>query len=85
VVIANSQAYWGALELSEQLNEAMASRAVIEQAKGILMARDPGLDAAAAFEMLRSASQRENVKLRDIAREVVDRRPPSGGPTGQPS
>lgn len=85
VVLANSQAYWGALELSEQLNEAMASRAVIEQAKGILMARDPGLDAAAAFTVLRSASQRENVKLRDIAHRIVDRRPPSDPSLGQPS
>ncbi|MCU1372205.1 MAG: Two component response regulator with antiterminator output domain [Ilumatobacteraceae bacterium] len=76
VVMVNSYAYWGAFSLSEQLNEAMASRAEIEQAKGILMAGDPLLGPAEAFDMLRSASQRENVKLRDIARRIVERRPP---------
>jgi hypothetical protein len=34
VVLANATAYWEAFELSEQLSEAMRSRAVIEQAKG---------------------------------------------------
>ena len=48
----------------------MASRAVIEQAKGILMAqRDCSADEA--FDMLRRASQRENVKLRDVAQRIV--------------
>ena len=59
-------------ELSEQLQLAMTSRATIEQAKGILMAQSHvGPDAA--FDMLRSASQRENRKLRDIAQDLVDR------------
>jgi GAF domain-containing protein len=39
VVLANAVAYWGAYDLSQQLNEAMQSRAVIEQAKGMLMAQ----------------------------------------------
>ena len=63
-------------ELADQLREAMASRATIEQAKGVLMASDPALDPDGAFELLRSASRRENVKLRDIAGRVVERRPP---------
>ncbi|CAN5663079.1 GAF and ANTAR domain-containing protein [soil metagenome] len=71
VVLSNSRAYWGAHELSQQLSDALGSRAVIEQAKGILMARDPTIDADAAFELLRSASQRENIKLRDVAERVV--------------
>jgi hypothetical protein len=37
IVLANAQAYWDARDLSEQLSEAMPYRAVIEQAKGILM------------------------------------------------
>ena len=49
----------------------MQNRAVIEQAKGMLMAAQ-GFDEDAAFEMLVNASQRENVKLRDIARRIVD-------------
>ena len=36
-VLANASAYWGAYDLSQQLTEAMQSRAVIEQAKGMLM------------------------------------------------
>jgi GAF domain-containing protein len=76
--LANAQAYWHAFALSEQLNDALTSRAVIDQAKGILMAGNPQLDADGAFAILRSASRRENVKLRDIAQRIIDRRPPPG-------
>jgi GAF domain-containing protein len=74
IVLANATAYWAAAELSEQLSQAMRSRAVIEQAKGILMARSPELSPDEAFDLLRRASQRENVKLREIAQRLVDRR-----------
>jgi AmiR/NasT family two-component response regulator len=50
---------------------AMESRAVIEQAKGVLMAQRH-VDAEQAFEMLREASQRYNRKLREIAAGIVD-------------
>jgi GAF domain-containing protein len=70
IVLANTQAYWDARELSQQLNEALKSRATIEQAKGILMgAQRCGPDEA--FEILVRASQRENRKLRDIAANIV--------------
>jgi GAF domain-containing protein len=70
IVLANARAYWDAHELSQQLTEAMASRATIEQAKGILMgAQRCGPDEA--FQILVRASQRENRKLRDIAEQVV--------------
>jgi len=71
IVLANAQAYWDAHLLSTGLAEAMRSRAVIEQAKGILMAAE-GVDEDDAFDMLTRASQRENIKLRDIARRIVD-------------
>ncbi len=74
IVLANASAYWQASQLSEQLAEAMKSRAVIEQAKGMLMARSPELSPDDAFDVLRRASQRENVKLRDIAQRIVDRK-----------
>lgn len=74
-VLANSSAYWGAFELSEGFTEAMKTRTVTEQAKGILMASSPTLDAVAAFDSLRRASQSENVQLRDIAKRIVERRP----------
>ncbi|MGV9252156.1 ANTAR domain-containing protein [Streptomyces sp. NPDC003697] len=55
----------------EQLTEAMRTRDLIGQATGILMER-LDIDAAEAFDSLIRASQRENVKLRDLARRVVD-------------
>ncbi|GHA02370.1 transcription antitermination regulator [Streptomyces echinoruber] len=55
----------------EQLTEAMRTRDLIGQATGILMER-LDTDAAEAFKSLVRASQRENVKLRDIARRIVD-------------
>jgi GAF domain-containing protein len=71
IVLANAQAYWDAQQLSTRLGEAMKTRATIEQAKGILMgAQRCGPDEA--FDLLTRASQRENVKLRDIARRIVD-------------
>jgi GAF domain-containing protein len=71
IVLANAQAYWDAYDLSVRLGEAMEHRAVIEQAKGVLMSTQ-GFDERSAFDMLVAASQRENVKLRDIARRIVD-------------
>ncbi|WP_018333459.1 GAF and ANTAR domain-containing protein [Actinomycetospora chiangmaiensis] len=53
-----------------QLRDAVASRDVIGQAKGILMSRY-GIDAATAFGRLVEASQDMNVKLVDIARWYV--------------
>jgi GAF domain-containing protein len=71
IVLANSQAYWDAQELGIRLGEAMKNRSVIEQAKGILIGAE-GIDENEAFEILVRASQRENIKLRDIARRIVD-------------
>lgn len=44
----------------------------IEQAKGILMARS-GCSPEEAFDMLRQASQRTNVPVRQVAQEIVGR------------
>jgi GAF domain-containing protein len=71
-ILVNAHAYWGAVELAEQLGEAMRSRATIEQAKGILISSE-GCTADEAFDILRRASQRQNVKLRDIAEQLVAR------------
>jgi len=60
----------GAVELSQQLRQAMESRATIEQAKGALMAAEK-ITPDEAFDVLRRASQRENRKLRDIAADIV--------------
>jgi response regulator NasT len=55
----------------ETLQGAFARRALIEQAKGILMARH-SLNAERAFEMLRDHSQHNGRKLIDVAAAVVD-------------
>jgi AmiR/NasT family two-component response regulator len=56
---------------AEGLERAMDSRAAIEQAKGILMERRR-VTAATAFELLTTASQHTNRKLRDVATQLVD-------------
>ena len=53
------------------LQGAFGRRALIEQAKGILMARH-SLDADRAFDMLRGHSQHNGRKLVDVAQAVVD-------------
>jgi transcriptional regulator with GAF, ATPase, and Fis domain len=67
---------------SEQMDEALKSRDLIGQAKGILMARE-GVTADQAFDMLRRASQRLNVKLRDLAGQMVEstEKPPASAPS----
>ncbi len=72
IVMANARAYWGAKDLSDQLQHAMESRATIEQAKGVLIGQSR-ISPEEAFNLLVRASQRENRKLREIAAEVVER------------
>ncbi len=72
IVLANAQAYWDARQLGEDMAEAMRSRAIIDQATGILMGAQC-CSADEAFQILVRASQRENRKLREIADEVVAR------------
>jgi response regulator NasT len=55
----------------QSLQGAFGRRALIEQAKGILMARH-SIDAGRAFEMLRDHSQHNGRKLSDVAAAVVD-------------
>jgi len=63
-----------AAELREtQLLEALESRDVIGQAKGVLMERR-GLSSDEAFDVLRRTSQDLNVKLREVALTLVTRR-----------
>jgi hypothetical protein len=56
---------------SANLLEAMRTRELIGQAQGILMERER-ISAEAAFEVLRKASQRMNVKLREVAEALVE-------------
>ncbi len=57
--------------LSEQLQTALNSRVIIEQAKGILAERGSiGMDAA--FERLRGYSRNHNLKLSDVGRQIIE-------------
>jgi GAF domain-containing protein len=71
VAVANADAHWQLGEQARNMRIAMDSRAVIEQAKGVLIAQRR-VDAEQAFEILREASQRYNRKLRDIASGIVE-------------
>lgn len=57
-------------EVDEAVQRSAESRAAIEQAKGALMAAC-ALSETEAFEVLRQRSQHTNVKLRDLARQLV--------------
>jgi GAF domain-containing protein len=58
--------------VQKQLQHALSSRVVIEQAKGVI-AQVRGVDMAEAFRLLREFARRNNRSLRDIAEAVVSR------------
>jgi len=58
--------------LAHQLETALLSRSVIDQAIGVLMAQE-ACPADQAFALLRKHSQNTNRKLRDVATDVVTR------------
>jgi len=58
-------------EMSRHLHEALSSRDVIGQAKGILMER-LRITPEEAFDALRRSSQRLNVKLREVAASLAE-------------
>uniref|UniRef100_UPI003F49378F ANTAR domain-containing protein n=1 Tax=Amycolatopsis sp. CA-293810 TaxID=3239926 RepID=UPI003F49378F len=62
--------YQQAHHTTEELQGALVRRAVIEQAKGILMALHQ-IPAEEAFKLLVERSQRENVKVRDLAGRFI--------------
>lgn len=69
-VLRTYDRYLDAREATEQLRTALTSRAVIDQAKGVLMAARQ-IDADEAFALLVAQSQRENVKLRQVAERFI--------------
>ncbi len=65
----NDAVYWR--ERAEQLQHALTSRIVIEQAKGVLAER-LGLEMEGAFALLRYAARGARMKLQDLATAVVE-------------
>jgi len=78
IVDADAEELQSAIDITLQrfseyhnLQGAFGRRAVIEQAKGILMARH-AIDQERAFEMLRNHSQHNGRKLVDVAEAIVE-------------
>jgi GAF domain-containing protein len=69
--ISDARRWQKARETVTQLETALFSRSHIDMAKGALIAMH-GCDPAGAFARLRDESQRRNIKLRHIAREMLD-------------
>ena len=70
VAAGTVQAYRSARKAADNLQIALESRAVIEQAKGILIERHK-LTPDRAFEALATVSMGRNVKVRDVAEHLV--------------
>jgi GAF domain-containing protein len=85
VTLANAHLYDRTASLAHQMQSAMEHRAVIEQAKGIVMA-ERRCTPEEAFAVLTKVSQDSNRKLRDLAAAIVararlpERHLPSSGP-----
>ncbi|MDQ1636593.1 MAG: hypothetical protein QOJ32_3402 [Frankiaceae bacterium] len=71
VSVRNAQMLADLQRTVEQLRTALASRAGIDQAVGLLMSRS-GLTAAEAFQRLREMSQRSHVRVGVIAQQLLD-------------
>jgi GAF domain-containing protein len=70
VAAGNLYAYQSARDMADNLQAALESRAIIDQAKGILMERHK-LTADQAFQLLARVSMTTNRKVRDIADHLV--------------
>jgi GAF domain-containing protein len=70
IAILQHRATLEAQVLNEQLHHALNSRIVIEQAKGMVAERE-GLDMAQAFATLRTHARNHNLRLVDVARDVI--------------
>ena len=70
VATGNLYAYQSARDMADNLQTALESRAVIDQAKGVLIERYK-LTADQAFQMLVQASMNANRKVRDVADHLV--------------
>jgi GAF domain-containing protein len=71
IAILQHRATFEAQVVNEQLNHALNSRIVIEQAKGMVAERE-GVDMEGAFSLLRNHARNHNARLADVARSVID-------------
>jgi GAF domain-containing protein len=71
IAILQHRAVLQAQLVNEQLQQALNSRIVIEQAKGIIGERS-GVDMEQAFTALRNHARHHNLRLVDVSRDVID-------------
>lgn len=72
VTLGNARICWRASRLAEQLREALASRGVIDQATGILVAQRH-CSAEQAHHLLAATAQRNRLSLDEVAADLVQR------------
>ncbi|MGH9266574.1 MAG: GAF and ANTAR domain-containing protein, partial [Acidimicrobiales bacterium] len=70
VALANAGTYAASVKLAGELRLALGSRAMIDQAMGILIGQN-GYSQDLAFDTLRVTSQSQNRKLHHVAEEIV--------------
>jgi hypothetical protein len=77
--------YGDTRRLADQLRESASSRAIVDQAKGILM-HALGCSADDALERMRQVSQRTNLRATEVAQRVIDAHAsPAAGSRGHPA
>ena len=72
VALANARTFWKAAQLADQLQQALTSRGVTEQATGILMARHGGT-AEHALHRLTVTAQRNRLTIEEVATDLIER------------
>jgi GAF domain-containing protein len=71
ISVLQHQAMTEAQRINEQLTQALSSRVLIEQAKGVVFER-AGIDMAEAFERLRRYARNHNMRLTEVAQAIID-------------
>ncbi len=72
VALANARTYWRAARLADQLQQALDTHGIIEQATGVLIAQHR-CSADRAFHLLSAAAQRYRLTLTEVATDLVER------------
>jgi hypothetical protein len=78
-MIGNTSSYLDSQRTALQLRDSAESRALVDQAKGILM-HAFGCTAAEAFERMRDISQQRHVKVTEVAKTIIQSHPSPRGP-----
>jgi GAF domain-containing protein len=71
IAVLQHRAVLEAQLLNDQLSQALNSRVLIEQAKGVLSER-AGLNMEESFAVLRNYARNHNLRLVDVAQDVID-------------